>query len=410
MKILHILHRSLPGTHGYAIRSKYIVECQKQLSLDPVVITSPFQSGSKGAKGNPEYINDIPYYRTNLFKKMGSREVRSSSIWLSALRFPLIMMFAKEVLNVAKQIKPSIIHAHSPFYCGLIASWVSKRLGIPNIYEIRGVWEGSSPSLNDVTAVQRVFRLLENRAIRSADGIVVISEHLKKEVLSRHLNNNIFVVPNGTDTTKFVHKEKSKQLLEKLQLDGKIVLGYIGTFSAEYEGLEYLIRALPLIIKKCPQTVLLLIGDGRLRPRFEALAEGIGVKKEVTFTGRVPHDRVLDYYSVIDICVYPRKRTIETDLVTALKPLEAMSTRKVVMGSNVGGLTELISDGDTGKLFEAENINDLADNCTTLIQDKERREILSKNAREWVMKNRDWSKIASYYRKIYNDLPGVKKM
>ena len=151
MKILHILHRSLPGTHGYAIRSKYIVECQKELSLDPVVITSPFQSGSNGAKGNPEYINDIPYYRTNLFEKMGSREVRSSSIWLSALRFPLIMMFAKQVLNLAKRIKPSIIHAHSPFYCGLIASWVSKKLGIPSIYEIRGVWEGSSPSLNDIT-------------------------------------------------------------------------------------------------------------------------------------------------------------------------------------------------------------------------------------------------------------------
>ncbi len=336
--------------------------------------------------------------------------MRSSSIWISALRFPLIILFAKEVLKVAKRIKPSIIHAHSPFYCGLIASWVSKKLGIPSIYEIRGVWEGSSPSLNDVTAVQRVFRLLENRAIRRSDGVVVISEHLKKEVLSRRLNNNIFVVPNGIDTTKFVHKEKSKQLLEKFCLNGKIVLGYIGTFSAEYEGLEYLIRALPLIIKKCPQTVLLLVGDGRLRVSLDGLAEGIGVKEKVIFSGRVSHDVISEYYSLMDICIYPRTKTVETELVTALKPLEAMASGKAIIGSNVGGIQELISDDKTGKLFEAGNVHDLTDNCINLIQDEEKRQTLSEQAREWVTKNRDWSKIVSYYAKIYDNLCVLKKM
>jgi PEP-CTERM/exosortase A-associated glycosyltransferase len=404
MRILHILHRSLPGTHGYAIRSKYIVECQKKLSLDPIVITSPFQSGSNGAKGNPEYINDIPYYRTNVFKKMGSREVRSSSIWLSALRFPLLILFAKQVLNLANRIKPSIIHAHSPFYCGLVASWISKRLGIPSIYEVRGVWEGSSPSLNDVTAVQKMFRSLENRAIRSADGVVVISEHLEKELLSRGLNKNILVVPNGIDTTKFVCQEKSKQLVEKYQLNGKIVLGYIGTFSAEYEGLEYLIRALPLIIKKCPDTVLLLVGDGRLRDSLEVLAAGIGVKENVIFVGMIPHDLVSDYYSLMDICIFPRLRTVETELVTALKPLEAMGCGKAIIGSNVGGIQELISEGKTGILFEAGCTDDLARRCLTLIEDGRMREALGSQGKKWVVENRQWTMIVRRYIEIYNNL------
>jgi glycosyltransferase involved in cell wall biosynthesis len=380
MKILHILHRSLPGTHGYAIRSKYIVECQKQLSLDPVVITSPFQSGSNRRDGNPEYINDIPYYRTNLFEKMGSREVRSSSIWLSALRFPLIILFAKEVLSLAKRIKPSIIHAHSPFYCGLIASWVSKKLGIPSIYEIRGVWEGSSPSLNDIKSPQKVFRF------------------------SRGLNGNIYVVPNGVDTAKFTYRERSGILSKELNLEGKVVLGYIGTFSAEYEGLEYLIKAFPLIIKKCPQAVLLLVGDGRLRVPLEALAERIGVKKGVIFAGRVPHEVIPEYYSIIDICVFPRTRTVETEIVTALKPLEAMASGKAIIGSNVGGIQELISEGKTGILFEACSTDDLVEKCLTLIEDNRMRETLGSQAKKWVVENRQWPIIVRRYIEIYNNL------
>ena len=376
------------------------------MGLDPVVITSPFQSGSNGATGNPEYINDIPYYRTNLFKKMGSEEVRSSSIWLSALRFPLIMMFAKEVLNVAKRTKPSIIHAHSPFYCGLIASWASKRLGIPSIYEVRGVWEDSLPSLQNIRAglPSKVFKLLENSVMRRVDGIVVISEHLKEEMLARGLNKNIYVVPNGVDTKIFAWKEKSAKLLEELHLEGKIILGYIGFFSAEYEGLEYLIRALPLIIKKYPETVLLLVGDGRLKPPLEALAERIGVKENVVFAGRVPHDRVSDYYSLIDICIYPRRRTRDTELVTALKPLEAMATGKAVIGSNVGGIQELISEGKTGILFEAGCTDDLARRCLTLIEDGRMREALGNQGKKWVVENRQWTMIVRRYIEIYNNL------
>ena len=406
MKVLHILHRSIPGAHGYAIRSKYIVECQKQLSLDPVVITSPFQSGLNRGNGNPEYINSIPYYRTNFFEKMGSREVRSSSIWLSALRFPLIILFARETLNLARRIKPSIIHAHSPFYCGLVASWVSKRLGIPSIYEVRGIWEGAS-GLSDggeMSSVQKIIRSFEDAAMQKADAIVTISEHLQKELLSRGRHNAIHVIPNGVDTRRFHVREKNGNLLRELNLGGKSVLGYMGTFSAEYEGLEYLIRALPRIINTCPRTVLLLVGDGRLKARLEVLVERIGVKGSVIFTGRVPYDRVSDYYSVIDICVYPRKRTRETELVTALKPLEAMAMGKAIIGSNVGGIQELISDGKTGILFEADNTEDLAEKCNLLIKGSSERKLLGDQARQWVQKNREWVVVVSKYKEIYEGL------
>jgi glycosyltransferase involved in cell wall biosynthesis len=199
-------------------------------------------------------------------------------------------MFAKEVLSIAKRIKPSIIHSHSPFYCGLIASWVSKRLGIPSVYELRGVWEGAFPSFKSSKSSlsQKVFRFLENSAMQRADDIVVISDHLKDELSSRGLYNKIHVIHNGVDTARFNIREKSRTLSEKLNLGGKVVLGYIGTFSADYEGLDYLIKALPLIIKERPEAVLLLVGDGRLKAPLEAVAERAGVKGHVIFTGRIP--------------------------------------------------------------------------------------------------------------------------
>lgn len=410
MKILHILHRSLPGDHGYAIRSKYIVEYQKQLSLDPIVITSPFQSGSDHGNGNPEIINGIPYYRTNFSGKIGSAQVRSSSIWSSAFRLPLMFLFANQVLNVAKEIRPSIIHAHSPFYCGLIASFVSRILNIPCVYEIRGVWEGSSDSAKSFIASlpRNIIRFLESIAVNNAGAVVVISEALKNELSARGINKKTYIVPNGVDTSKFTYREKSRQLIEKLKLYGQVVLGYIGTFSAEYEGLEYLVRAMPLIIKEYPNVLLLMVGDGRLKNNLEEICKEMGVMEYVNFVGRIPHDKVSEYYDLIDISVFPRKRTRVTELVTALKPLEAMVNGKAAIGSDVGGMHELISDEETGLLFEAENINDLAYKCLDLIKDEKKRDTLGRLSKEWVVENRDWSKIVPRYLKIYEDLRRMK--
>jgi len=406
MKILHLLHRSLPGTHGYAIRSKYIAEYQKALGLESIVITSPFQSGIDNSNKKPEYINGIPYYRTNILDKIGSREVRSSSVWASALRLPILLLFLEKVLHVTQLTKPSVIHAHSPFYCGLIAFLASRILGIPYVYEIRGAWEASFIPEKGMSLEQKVIRFLETLAIKKADSIVVISEHLRNELLARGINKKINVVPNGVDTIKFSTKEKSKRLLEEYHLGDKIILGYIGTLSAEYEGLEYLIKAMPLIVKKQPSSVLLLVGNGRLKRHLERLSEKMSIKENVIFTGPIPHDMVQDYYSIIDICVFPRIRTAETELVTPLKPFEAMACGKAVIASDVGGMREIISEEQTGVLFEAENICDLAKKCLALIEDSARRALLGNRAREWVRRNRDWKDIVLLYRQIYENLEG----
>ncbi len=380
--------------------------CQKTLGLDPVVITSPFQGVLGRANGNPEYIKDIPYYRTKFLGLEGTTEVRSTSIWRSALRFPALFLFGKQVSDVAKRIQPSIVHAHSPFYCGLIGSMVAKNLNIPCLYEVRGIWESSSVFAENSKASipQKVMRVLENRAMKRADAIIVISEYLKKELSSRGIANKTYIVPNGVDTRRFMFKEKSKRLVEELHLEDRIVLGYIGTLSAEYEGLENLIKALPIIIKKHPRVVLLLVGDGRLKELLDGLSRKLGVSGNVFFAGSIAHDRVPEYYSIIDIAVFPRKWTRETEYVTALKPIEAMAGGIPVIGSNVGGMQELISDGKTGILFKADDVKDLADKCIDLIEQVDKRDMLGKQGKKWTTENRDWMKIVSQYEEIYKTL------
>ena len=106
------------------------------------------------------------------------------------------------------------------------------------------------------------------------------------------------------------------------------------------------------------------------------------MKEKVIFAGKIPHDIIPEYYSMIDICIFPRTRTVETELVTALKPLEAMASGKAIIGSNVGGIQELISEGKTGILFEAGSTDDLARKCLTLIEDSRMREMLGSQAKE----------------------------
>lgn len=192
--------------------------------------------------------------------------------------------------------------------------------------------------------------------------------------------------------------------MEALSLKGKTVLGYVGTFSADYEGLEYIIRALPLIKEKCPEAVLLLVGDGKLRSHLETIAKRMGVRENVMFAGRIAHDSVLDYYSIMDICVYPRKRTKETGLVTAPKPLEAMASGKAIIGSDVGGIEELISEEETGVLFESGNIDDVAKQCVSLVSASWKRELLGQRTRHWVEGNRNWITIVAGYTEIYRKL------
>ncbi|MEW5767210.1 MAG: TIGR04063 family PEP-CTERM/XrtA system glycosyltransferase [bacterium] len=394
MEILHVLNHSLPHyLTGYSIRSKYIVEFQKKLGLSPTVITSP-----KHTQGTEEMdmVDGIPYYRSRLSTPKTIPYLTEMAIMIS---------LRNDILALLKKHPFQIVHAHSPVLCGAPALNAAKRHQIPTVYEVRALWEEAAvESGKSVTGSLRYLLtgVIELGLLKRVNMITTICQGLKDNLVKRGLNEEkIEVIPNGVDTFKFYPRLKKRPLLEEYGLTHRLVVGFIGSFF-KFEGLEFLVRAAPKILKRYPQTRFLLIGGGEDEENLKKTVMDLGVGKEVIFTGRVPHDQILDYYSLIDILVYPRISTPLTNLVTGLKLLEAMSMEKAVIASDVGGNKELVKDGRTGLLFQAEEVDDLVSKCLDLIGNEDRRKAMTVEARRDMVNHRDWAKIVPKYREVYH--------
>ena len=401
MKILHVLDRSVPNISGYSLRSKYILDSQKKLGLDIAVVTSPNQESA----ADIETIDGIMYYRSTTKASILRGLANKNVIFKSKLFTRVLYDKIEEVIKNHKDI--DLIHAHSPILCGLPALAIGRKYKIPIVYEVRALWEDAAvdqKKTRENSLRHRLTKYYETKLLRKVDSVTVICEGLKNEMISRLIPvDKIHVMPNGIDTEQFLPQEKDIDLLKQHNLDGNLVFGFIGSFF-EFEGLELFIKAIANLIAQNKGVKALIVGGGRREEELRNFASKLCSNGSIIFTGRVPHDTIKKYYSVMDILVYPRIKNRLTELVTPLKPLEAMSMEKAVLASNIGGLKELVEDKKTGILFEAENINDLTDKITYLLQNPQIRNELGKNARKNVMSSRKWLDISKKYLEIYSDL------
>lgn len=408
MRILHLLHRSVPGTHGYAIRSREIVKSQRLKGLDPIVITSPSQAplGSLDSE-HSEFIDGIRYFRTGGTLLKPSKEVRDGNAARSALRVAQNVLMMITALRVTRQYKPAVIHAHSPFTCGIIGNTVGAITRTPTVYEVRGIWEDSHVGrygLSEHSLRYRGVRSLENLAMNGADICCVICEALREEVIARGVSAaNTTIVPNGVDLKEFVPGPPDFELRTKHGLDGCTVAGYIGSFF-HYEGLDLLIAAMQILAAEYPNLRLLLVGDGELMPVLRRMASEGGVAERVVFTGRIPHAEISKYYSLYDFMILPRRNTRETRLVTPLKPMEIMAMQKPLIASDIGGHREIIQNEMNGILFESENAEDLAAKCRSLLDNAAFRLELGLRGYDWVVAHRNWDVLVDRYVEIYRKL------
>jgi PEP-CTERM/exosortase A-associated glycosyltransferase len=408
MRILHLLHRSVPGTHGYGVRSREIVTKQLAKGLEPIVVTSPSQPplGELDAHQS-EIIDGVRYFRTCGPLLAPYAEVHDQSPLRSSLRVVQNLSLVRKALWVAQTYKPVVIHAHSPFTCGISANITGRWHKIPTVYEMRGIWEDSHTSrygLSEQSLRYRGVRFLENMALRHADYCVVISEGLRSEILNRGIPyEKIAIVPNGVDVQMFVPGPPSQDLEKSMGLEGKLVMGYVGSFF-HYEGLDLLVEAMKLLAPEFPELRLLLVGDGEVMPNLKKMAESFELAGRIIFTGRVPYERTMDFYRLFDFLVLPRRKGRETSLVTPLKPLEIMAMSKALLASDVGGHLEIVQDEANGLLFESGNIQSLLAQCRILIQQSEFRIDLGQRGRKWVEANRDWNVLIDRYLDLYEKL------
>lgn len=413
MKVLHILHRSTPGTHGYAVRSQEIVAKEMAKGLDVTVVTSPSQApaGKLGAERS-ETIGGVRYYRSCGRLLAPHAEVHDPSPLRSLLRVLQNVSLLRMALRLSASLRPDIIHAHSPFTCGIIGDITGRVRGIPTVYEMRGIWEDSHTGrygLSQKSLRYRGVRTLETIALRKADHCVVIADALRDEVVGRGVHpERITVVPNGVDCRRFTAGPPDPELARSLGLQDSIVMGYIGYFF-QYEGLDLLFQAFISLTSEFPELKLLLVGDGELMAVLRGMAEDRGLRNRVVFTGRVSHDQILDYYRLFHVLVLPRRLGRESSLVTPLKPLEIMAMGKPLVASDVGGHLEIVQSRVNGLLFKSDNLDSLVEACRIVLRDDGLRQELGLRARRWVEGNRDWNVLVQRYVELYERLSRRKR-
>ena len=388
-RILHVLDHSLPIGSGYSYRSRSIVTVQKRLGLEPVVLTSPKHGSEFDGR---ERVDGITHYRTG---RAGGRVPFARELLL-------MVRLASRIIRVARAEGAELIHAHSPSLNGLSALWAGRRLGLPVVYEVRTLWEDAAVNHRTFTEGSlryRVSRALETAVLRRADRVVAICEGIRSEVISRGIpSKRVTVVPNGVEAEWLEPRDRANDLATQLELGAGPVFGYIGSFS-RYEGLPFLIEAMPELLARFPGARLLLVGGGRDEQAVHAAARRVG--SAVVLPGRVPQERVRDIFTLLDVFVLPRRRIRLTELVTPLKPLEAMAMGVPVLASDIGGHAELISDGETGLLFKAESSESLVEQAVRLGGDLRLRAGLAAGGRRWIEAERTWDRIVAGYLPLY---------
>lgn len=401
MKILHVLDHSIPLHSGYAFRTAAILEQQRALGWETFHLT-----GSKHTPAGPaeEQIDGLHFYRT-------PPSTAAWAQWPVAGQIAVIDGLSARLAEVAAALRPDLLHAHSPVLNGIAALRVGRRLGIPVVYEVRAFWEDAAAdhgTAREGGLRYRLTRALETYVLRRAAAVTVICEGLRGDVIARGVPaGKVTVIPNAVDVQRFAAGgTPDPTLVQQYGLEGKTVLGFAGSFYA-YEGLALLLEAMARIITPLPQVHLVLVGGGPQEGRLMEIAAAMGLDGHVHFTGRVPHDRVQAYYGLMDIMVYPRQSIRLTELVTPLKPLEAMAQRKLVIASDVGGHRELIRHGETGYLFHAGDAAALAATVVQAVRERTQWPRLHEAGHRYVSSERTWAASVGRYRPIYEGLAGA---
>ena len=392
MRVLHVLHTSLPYICGYAIRSDYILRFQQEQGIEPAVVTSAQHPNGEVLR---EEINGVRHLRTPALK---GKPLPAAREW------QLMRALRKQIEVSIREWKPQLIHAHSPMLVGLPALAAARAHGLPFVYEVRDLWENASVDrgkFRDGSVPYRLAQGMETRVLAKADAVVTICEKLRDVLAPRTGHpDRLAVVGNGVDTHSFQPLAPTQANRTRWGLEGKRVIGYVGTFQP-YEGLETLIEAMPRIRERQPAAHLLITGSGGEEQRLRSRTTELRLDPYITFTGRLPHNEVKEAYALADLMVYPRLMTRTTAITTPLKPLEAMAMGKPVIVSDVPAMHELVRPGVTGLLFRAGDCADLADKCAQILGEPTRCDELGRCARDWVLAERQWSTLVARYGAVY---------
>lgn len=384
-RVLHLLTNSLPHTaSGYAQRSHSIMAAQQREGWDVLAVTRlgyPVQVGKLRARSS-DVVDGVRYRRllpTHLAATLDAR----------------LQQQAEELLNVALEFRPSVLHTTTHFINGMVVRAVAEALDIPWVYEVRGqladTWASTrGPAAHD-SEKYRLFQQREAEVMAAADLVVTLGEAMKATIVAAGIPaEKILIAPNAVGGRFLLEPLEPYVARRELGLaeDGQ----YIGTVSSlvAYEGIDDLIAAFAELAGSHPDLKLLIVGDGVSLPALKEQAKQCGFGDRVIFTGRVSKDEAVGYHQALDIFVVPRKDFEVTRSVTPLKPVEALACARPVVASDLPALREIVLDGVNGLVLPAESPEDLAKGISALLADAGSRAEMGRVGRTAVLASRTW--------------------
>lgn len=400
--VLHVLDHSWPILSGYSVRSRNLISAQYRSGQSIIVVTSPLHYVDDPDAVDMD-VDGVRYLRAPITGLITKAALQNR--WPILREYEVVRMLRKRILELLSTQSISVVYAHSPALCGLAALQAARKRGVPFVYEIRGFWEDAAVDQNRINAKSVRYRLtrnLETYIAQRADAVAVIANNMLEDMYARGVpREKLFHVPNGVDMGHFSPIRRDERLATQLNLGNGPTLGYFGSLY-RYEGVSWMIRAAANLRSRGHRFNILIVGRGEDNPAITNAVRDCGASDYVRRIEHVPYEQIARYYSVIDVFVCPRRSVRLTELVTPLKPLEAMASEKPVLASAVGGIRELVQHEHTGLLFQAESPSDFCYQAERLISSPELCKSLAKEGREFVKRERDWNVLAKRYTQIYD--------
>jgi glycosyltransferase involved in cell wall biosynthesis len=398
-RVLHIVTNALPNTSaGYTVRTHQIAVAQRSAGLDPHVMT---ECGFPVAQGHPDArravdLDGVAYHRL-LPLSLPRRDDAAMAKGLAL------------AAGLVERLRPAVLHAASNHVNGQLALALREAYGLPVVYEVRGFledsWQSRHPGDLSRSDVYRLSRDLETHCMRGANLVVTLGEAMREEIVARGIPaDRILVAPNAVSSEFLSPLPDGRPLRAALGIGpDEPVAGLVSSLFA-HEGVPTFLEAAAHLHRRGLPVRPLIVGDGPERASLENLATRLGLGGTAVFTGRVPLQDVRRYHAVLDVFVIPRTNDRVCQLVTPLKPVEAMASGLCVVASDVRALREIIKHGSTGTLTLPHDPVALADCLEMLLYSPDVRRELGAKAREWVAGDRTWARNAERYRLAYESL------
>jgi glycosyltransferase involved in cell wall biosynthesis len=363
------------GTKGASIHLRELARTFRSLGHEVLILAT--RAGGQAPAGFDIPVCEIP--TTNGSGSEASRElraVRGAGELRRRGRAPLFTF------------GPDVIYERLSLF-GSAGVSLAAALDVPILVEVNAPLSQEQAKYRGLGSAERA-EAVERAVLRAADRVIAVSGWLRRWLVNLGVEpRRVAVVPNGVDPERFDAAAGERDAIRaRLGVDGRPLVGFVGTLKP-WHDVSTLIRAVAHLRRTSLAPELLIIGDGRERPRLEQLARDEGVVEAVTFTGAVPHERVPAFLSALDVAVAPY-RPDDDFYFSPLKLVECLAAARPVVAADVGEIGHCVRPDETGVLYPAGDVSALSGAIRRLLEDRDRAARLGRAGREHVRAEHTW--------------------